>query len=122
MEGWLANTASRYSSPSFLDFRSNQRALTAAWKLHGWKESGKSWRTQGMLYLVAASRRSGLARAQSGHSMSSNSTMATRAPGGGLRAAGSWTWVVGDPPPNWAWAGITARRLRAEMARAEWRR
>ena len=30
--------------------------------------------------------------------------MATRAPAGGWRAAGSWTWVPGGGAPNWAWA------------------
>src|SRR5438270_97768 len=74
---WLAKTASRYSSPSFLLLVSNQRAFTAAVKLQAWNASGKSWRIHGMLYFPAASFRRGLAWAQSGHSISSHSTMAT---------------------------------------------
>ncbi len=98
---------------------SNQRALIAACMLQAWKGSGKSWRTHGMLYLVAASRSRGLARAQSGHSMSSHSTMATRAPAGGLSTEGSWTWVpAGGTLGGWLnWARATGMSTSVAAAR-----
>src|SRR5580692_7711001 len=69
-----------------------------------------------MLYFSEASLRSGLARAQSGHSRSSNSTMATRAPGGGLSAEGSCTWVPGAVGANCAWAlGAAAKNSTAAV-------
>src|ERR1700679_903400 len=98
-----AKTASRYSSPSFLLLVSNQRALTAAWKLQSCCGSGKSWRNQGILYCSAAALSSGLARAQSGHSRSPNSTMATRAPAGGCSGAVLCTSVL-------SWAAARTER------------
>src|SRR5271168_5311496 len=88
--------------------------------LQVWKGSGKSWRTHGMLYLVAASRSRGLARAQSGHSMSSHSTIATRAPAGGLRAEGSWTWVPAGGTLGGAlnWARVEGMSTSAAAAAA----
>src|SRR3569623_53089 len=109
-------TASRQASPSFLLLVSKKRALTAAWKLQGWNGSGKSWRTQGMLYLAAASLRVALAFAQSGHSMSSNSMMATRAPAGagtgGVGGAFNWAWAAGAAASTSAAARAVSRDAR----------
>src|SRR5271155_965422 len=66
-----------------------------------------------MLYLAAASFSSGLARAQSGHSRSSNSKMATRAPAGGRSADLSPTGVVLDWPENCAKARDPAGAIQA---------
>src|ERR1700690_2518343 len=68
----------------------------------------KSWRMRGILYLAAASSTMGVVVAQTGHSRSTNSTMATRAPAGGWRDEVSWTWVG-----FWAWAQAAARRISA---------
>src|SRR4051812_50139364 len=72
-----------------------------------------------MLYLAAASLSNGLARAQSGHSMSSHSTMATFAPGGGFSGVGSCTWVPAGGRFTWARAaGKTISTATASAAAA----
>jgi len=58
-----------------------------------------------------------------GHSRSSNSTMATRAPAGGRSAAGSWTWVPGSGGGELGVGGgpaKSARRRRPERGRHVW--
>jgi hypothetical protein len=88
---------------------SNQRALTAA---SGSRRAGqrKVVAHPGNLVLGRGLLSRGLARPQSGHSMSANSTMATRAPAGGLSAEVSCTWVPGGGAPNWAWAPAAAKK------------
>src|SRR5580692_2175987 len=97
---WLAKTASRYSLPRFGDFVSNQRAFTAACELQRWYWMGKSCRSQGMWYFVAASLSNGFSRAQLGHSRSANSISATFAPGGGFSAVWSMAALPCDAVPK----------------------
>src|ERR1035438_3677317 len=73
----------RYSSPNFADLVSKKRAFTAASNDQGCMGRGKSCCTSGMLYCLAASCSNGAARAQSGHSRSSKTMMATFDPLGG---------------------------------------
>jgi len=85
---------------------SKKRALTAAWKLQLCMGSGKSWRTQGMLYLAAAWIRRGLARRSLGtrdHKLDDGDACAGRR----LEGEASWTGVAGVRRTG---RGLRARR------------
>src|ERR1700733_9697991 len=81
---------------------------------------GKSWRTRGILYLSMAAWTMGKAWAQAGHSRSSNSKMATRAPAGGLTSEVSLNlFAVLGGAENWANAGTASRSAAARASRDE---